>query len=294
MSSLNESAVVARAVAAASGVAALHGLRCEEAIVISDANNVLVHLRPAPVVARVATLMSLIRPGGGGEALERELAVSEFLLSRGVPAISPSRELPPGPHREDGLWLTFWEHVEPVASQPADLEEAARALAELHTILAGCTLELPLLEPVAQELPRVLAALASAGIADGDLALLRQALGLVLSRLADGGLPLQVVHGDAHTGNLLRTGDGLVWTDYEDACVAPVAWDLACLCVPLGAFADAALDAYGGGLGEAELEPFLDARALHAAVWWSWLALADARRSERAQFWLQWWRDRLA
>lgn len=39
MSYLNESAVVARAVAAASGVAARHGLRWEAAVVIGDANN---------------------------------------------------------------------------------------------------------------------------------------------------------------------------------------------------------------------------------------------------------------
>ena len=42
-----------RAVTAAGAVAAAHGLAHDRAVVISSGSNVLVHLRPAPVVARV-------------------------------------------------------------------------------------------------------------------------------------------------------------------------------------------------------------------------------------------------
>jgi hypothetical protein len=234
MSSLNEPAIVTRAASAASRVAETHGVRCEAPIVVSNANNVLVRVPPAPVVARVATLMSTIRPHGGSEALARELDVCAYLVGRGAAVVPPSRELPPGPHLEDGLWLSFWEHVEGDASQPPDLEQAARALAELHATLAICPLELPVLEPVAHELPRVLDTLEAAGIDGDDLAVLREALGLVIASTASLGLPRQVVHGDAHTGNLLTTAAGLIWADFEDTCIAPVARDLACLCMPVG------------------------------------------------------------
>ncbi|MGH2584336.1 MAG: aminoglycoside phosphotransferase family protein, partial [Dehalococcoidia bacterium] len=43
------------AVAAAVAVARAHGLPVEEPAVLADLFSVMVHLRPAPVVARVAT-----------------------------------------------------------------------------------------------------------------------------------------------------------------------------------------------------------------------------------------------
>jgi thiamine kinase-like enzyme len=39
----------------------------------------------------------------------------------------------------------------------------------------------------------------------------------------------QAVHGDAHIGNVLATDRGAVWTDWEDAFVGPIEFDLACL-----------------------------------------------------------------
>jgi len=53
---------VPRAVAAAVAVARAHGLAVGEPAVLSDGVNLVVHLRPAPVVARVATLTPLLRP----------------------------------------------------------------------------------------------------------------------------------------------------------------------------------------------------------------------------------------
>jgi thiamine kinase-like enzyme len=40
---------------------------------------------------------------------------------------------------------------------------------------------------------------------------------------------MQPVHGDAHLGNVLATARGAVWTDWEDAFVGPIEWDLASL-----------------------------------------------------------------
>ena len=38
---------------------------------------------------------------------------------------------------------------------------------------------------------------------------------------------VQPLHGDAHPGNVIATREGLVWIDFEDACLGPVEWDLA-------------------------------------------------------------------
>jgi hypothetical protein len=54
---------VPRAVAAAATVARASGLGVTAPEVLADGVNLVVHLRPTPVVARVATLTPLLRPG---------------------------------------------------------------------------------------------------------------------------------------------------------------------------------------------------------------------------------------
>ena len=41
--------------AAAQAVALAHSVACEDAVLVTGASNVLVHLRPSPVIARVMT-----------------------------------------------------------------------------------------------------------------------------------------------------------------------------------------------------------------------------------------------
>ena len=82
-----------------------------EPAVFRDGSNLLLHLRPAPVVARVATTTAMVRDGV--EAwFQREVAVASHLVERGAPVVPPSNEVPPGPHQRNGLWLTFWRYVD--------------------------------------------------------------------------------------------------------------------------------------------------------------------------------------
>ena len=67
-----------------------------------------------------------------------------------------------------------------------------------------------------------------------------------------GAAPQRIVHGDSHPGNVLWTAGGPLWSDWEDAHLAPLEWDLACL-VAAGrvhgndfGWAEAALAAHGG------------------------------------------------
>jgi hypothetical protein len=50
------------ALAAAVAVAERYGLRSHDPVILRDRLNVLVHLRPAPVVARVAGTIAAVRP----------------------------------------------------------------------------------------------------------------------------------------------------------------------------------------------------------------------------------------
>jgi hypothetical protein len=85
-----------------------HGLAVENPIVLRDLSNLLVHLQPSPVVARVATTTAAAR-GGGLEWLSREVDLAAFLVTRGAPVVAPAAELPPGPHLHEGWPITFWQ-----------------------------------------------------------------------------------------------------------------------------------------------------------------------------------------
>ena len=63
---------------------------------LNDLFSLMVRLKPAPVVAQVATCMPKLRTPIEGW-LEREIAVTTYLAEQGAPVVGPSQELPPGP-----------------------------------------------------------------------------------------------------------------------------------------------------------------------------------------------------
>jgi hypothetical protein len=222
-------------VAAAVALARSHGLAVEEPTVLADLFSVMVHLRPAPVVARVPTWISRLRTPVG-DWLAREVAVTTFLAEQGAPVVTPSRELPPGPHRHDGHTISFWTYLRPDPDRVPTAADCSAMLVDLHAALRSYPGALPTLAPAVVDLPGWLAALDAEVAGDilgaDGVARLRAAaerLGRFLET-ADGAA--QPLHGDAHPGNLIATRDGLVWIDFEEVCRGPIEWDLATMLDP--------------------------------------------------------------
>jgi hypothetical protein len=263
------SALSRRGVRAATTIARREGLRFSEARILRDRGNLLVHLFPAPVVARVATLTGTRRAGDGW--LRREVSVAGFLDRAGAPVVAPSTELDPGPHTLDGLSFSFWDRVEEVAA-PLDAAEAGRRLRQCHDSLLDYEGEL---EPLGTlvEAERWLGELSGEGAIDGESAeRLREDAVAVRRRIEALDLPLQAVHGDAHLDNAINTAAGPLWNDWEDTCLAPRALDLGCLDAAASVWGDdpepvaAALAAYG------EIDPdalavFVAARRFQGSMW---------------------------
>ena len=79
---------VERAVRAAVRVASWHGVRATEPVVLRDRANLLVHLAPAPVVARIPGMTAPVR-ADPQDWLAREVAVAGFAAAAGRPSCRP-------------------------------------------------------------------------------------------------------------------------------------------------------------------------------------------------------------
>lgn len=268
-----------RALSAASTVASAQGLKVDAAVVIYSGSNVLVHLRPAPVVARVMTGTVALHDDPQ-RWLEREVSVLEFLMPSGL-AVSPSRLITPGPHYHDGLWMTFTEWVPEVEPDPRiqsavsidDARELGRMLRYLHDALRPYDRELGGSRELRDDIERLLGQLRPA---DAQQRAVISSLGERLSALGtavfESSLPTQALHGDVSLRNLLRTRCRLVWNDFEDTFRGPVHWDVASAVSSLrirGADTRRVremLDAYGWNDGR-ELAPFLAAQDVYDEIW---------------------------
>jgi len=165
------------------------GLAFDEAVVLDRGMNVLVHLRPASVVARVTRLAHLVR---SIDALAGGVALAKALGARAVP---PSELIDPGPHAEGGRYVTFWTYRPGEEVAPSEAGVALRAFHDAATSHRG---------PLRTFDPRP-EALRIADLVGGEPAeILRDAAG----RFALPVLPRQPVHGDAHFGNVLAGGCG--------------------------------------------------------------------------------------
>lgn len=261
-----------RALAAARAVAREQGIPCEEAVVAHAGSNVMVHLAPSPVVARVMT--GTVALHDDPEVwLSREVGVLEFLAPTGL-AIAPSPLVEPGPYEAGGLWMTLWARVEVVGPTEADDPvRLGRSLRELHDALSGFPGDLARFGDLQRDIERLRLQLRPSATLGAEKI---ESLGERLETLGDSvfglSLPAQALHGDATLTNLLSTSDGPVWNDFEDTFRGPVEWDLAGYAMSLeysGAdpdFIQRALDAYGWG-DRRELEAFTAAHELYDEIW---------------------------
>ena len=60
-----------------------------------------------------------------------------------------------------------------------------------------------------------------------DRDLLADTLATLRERVETSGAPEQLLHGEPHSDNVLRTGSGILFTDFEACCTGPVEFDVA-------------------------------------------------------------------
>jgi hypothetical protein len=145
-----------------------------------------------------------------------------------------------------------------------DAATAGRALRACRDALVGADVAPLRLEPLG--MLREARRLAATGPADVALAV-DHALEMLR------GTSNRIVHGDSHPGNVLWTADAPLWSDWEDAHLAPLEWDLACLVARARlrgddfGWAETALRAHGGPYDAELLEVCVNARVAQGAAY---------------------------
>jgi hypothetical protein len=249
-------------VADAVAIARRLGLAVDEPVVLKDSLNLLVWLRPSPVVARIHARTALVR---APQAAADSLALARFLADAGLPVSPPADDVDPGPHvGATGRPMTLWRLLD-VDETPADPAEAGRTLRALHEAMASHEGLLRHVGPL-EEIRRLAELLTPWRPAEAARIL------AVREALVVPDLPVQPLHGDAHLGNVVVADGRVRWLDWEESWRGPLAWDLACLVhrhVTFGGGGDEivlAVDGYGTYDADA-VDAWMPAYALWAAAW---------------------------
>ena len=268
--------IPAAAARAAASVAAGFGIAGTEPVVLADGANVIVHLSPSPVVAKVAASTPAVRPDTAAW-LQRELDLALFLTRAGAPVMAPSPELPAATHCADGLVMSFWRYLKPAGDVFPDEVTIGSMLRDLHAVLRTYPAAVPRLAPL-RDIPAYLAR-PQTRLSARDSAAVAAAFARLTAKLDRASAAGQVLHGDAGAGNLMATGAGWIWHDFEDTCSGPVAWDLAPSAASHRLDGARVLAAYGEPVDAGQLAVCAQLRRLHLTVWYSLYAerLPDCR-----------------
>lgn len=255
-------------VQAAEAVVIRHGITPDRREILQDAHTLVVRLTES-LVARIVT--DPTGPRGGTAWFARETAIAAHLSRLHAPVVPLHPSLPHVAFEEQGFAINFWEFVSliDVVPEPAAI---GTTLFRCHSLLRSFPEPLP---PLAI-LHETQSLLDHAPCFPPDtIDLLRRHLERSIRALA--ACPHQPLHGDAHTGNLMQTTRGLLWSDWEDAFSGPVEWDLASVIWNAKLLdhntrkVDAILHAYvsaGGSYDQDALDQSLIARAAVMSAWY--------------------------
>jgi hypothetical protein len=258
-----------RAASAALDAGRALGLDADRATVLHDVFSVVVHLAPAPVVARIPVVL----PQGYTPELQRarqqrELDVVAWLDGQGVPVVPPSPLVPRAPLRHDGFPMTFWKLADVADDHEPYSGVAIAKSAELHAGLAGYRAALPFLVPFNEAAPGMFDALEESELLDSaDIDRARAEYAALRVVLADAGafaarfpgVTIQAVQGDGPSHNVIRTTDGIRFSDFEDVCLGPAEWDLAMLGPDACAEYDEAAVRFGLRRTDPQVQQLMDA-----------------------------------
>ena len=210
----------ARAVASAVSVASALGLAADEVVVLHDSNRVTLRLLPCDVVARVSPVAE--------QVAQFELDLAQRLREAGCPVAAPDPRVEPRVHERDGFVVTLWTRHGPVTPGEVRPADHARALALLHAGMRTLDVTVPHFTDRVDRAQQLVASRhLTPALRAADRELLAETLQAMRRSVLRRRAAEQLLHGEPHPGNLVSSGNGLLFVDLETCCRGPVEFDLA-------------------------------------------------------------------
>ena len=211
---------VPRAVAAAMSTASALDLIVDDAIVLHDSNKLTLRLLPCDVLARVAHVAR--------QVAQFEVDLAQRLADTESPVAALEPRVEPRVYEVDGFVVTLWTYYEPLSPREVSPADYANALERLHAGMRKLEVTTPhFTDRVAEAQQLVGSRDRTPALPDGDRELLSHALRSLRRAIGDRDAAEQLLHGEPHPGNVLRTQDGPLFIDLETCCRGPVEFDLA-------------------------------------------------------------------
>jgi hypothetical protein len=208
------------AVRAAMSIVSSRGLVVDDVVVLRDSDKLTVRVLPCDVVARIAHV--------GQEVAEFEVDLARRLAATESPVARLDPRVEPIVYVRDGFAVTLWTYYEPLPLQHIEPAEYARALERMHDGMRRITMQAPRFTDRVAEARVLLASRdRTPDLPDGDRDLLGNTLRELTLAIEERGAPEQLLHGEPHPGNVLRTKDGPRFIDLETCCRGPVEFDIA-------------------------------------------------------------------
>lgn len=212
---------IPRALAAARSTAAAFDLRVDDVVVLQDANRLAVRLLPCDVLARVAYLANQ-------SGAEFEVEIARRLAETDSPVAVLEPRVEPRVYVHDGFVVTLWTYYEPASPREIAPAEYAQALERLHAGMRQIDIAAPHFTDRVAEAERLVGDRAhTPELVDADRELLSNTFKRLRRAIGARGAAEQLLHGEPHPGNLLRTNNGLLFVDLETCCRGPVEFDIA-------------------------------------------------------------------
>jgi Ser/Thr protein kinase RdoA (MazF antagonist) len=257
------------------------GLAVDDVLVLHDSDKLTVRVRPCDVVARIAHV--------GDEVAEFEVELARQLAKTESPVARLDPRVEPLVYVRDGFAVTLWTYYEPMPLQHIEPAAYAGALERMHAGMRRINMTAPRFTDRVAEAQSLLASRdRTPDLGDRDRDLLSDTLRRLSAAIEDWRAPEQLLHGEPHPGNVLRTKDGLLFIDLETCCYGPVEFDIAHAVDLEGSRPDLALEAVRERYPNADRELVRLCRVLMLAMVTTWRWNRDDQLPDRQRLGVEW------